>query len=151
MRRKNGCWTWHCSDWHRWRMWANEIKWSDRLIIGRKCAENSRDWECNIDSSFRYIRLALPRSNVRKWKFRLKTFREVRSRRVDSDWGNHRGFSRPSNSVMNMSLSGWIRTLHGLYPIRILSRKTMRMAMKRKELPMLIELEPLTTSSVYLN
>ncbi|CAF5185968.1 unnamed protein product, partial [Rotaria sp. Silwood1] len=24
-----------------------------------------------------YIRLALPRSNVRKWKFRLKTFREV--------------------------------------------------------------------------
>jgi hypothetical protein len=26
---------------------------------------------------FRYIRLALPRSNVRKWKFRLKTFREV--------------------------------------------------------------------------
>lgn len=26
---------------------------------------------------FRYIRLALPRSNARKWKFRLKTFREV--------------------------------------------------------------------------
>lgn len=25
---------------------------------------------------YRYVRLALPRANVRKWKFRIRTFRE---------------------------------------------------------------------------
>lgn len=49
---------------------------------------------------FRYIRLALPRSNIRKWKFRLKTFREVNENFKRKFYLFF--FSRHLNLVMNM-------------------------------------------------
>ncbi|CAF3143203.1 unnamed protein product [Rotaria sp. Silwood2] len=61
---------------------SNEIKKRMLKMASEKLASmenNTKKYEeqkCINNWEKMYIRLALPRSNVRKWKFRLKTFRE---------------------------------------------------------------------------